>query len=129
MPRSRILVVDDSHTLRVQLSRTLSRAGYDVRLAADGAEAMSKMREEPPDLLILDIQMPDMDGYGVCQELKRMGTPWNELPIIFLTSIESRALDLLGSAMGAYLRKPIGDAELLGTVADFVGPMQAIKTS
>ena len=129
MTRPRILVVDDSRTLRVQLCRTLSRAGYDVVLAADGPEALSKARESQPTLLILDIQMPDMDGYEVCQELKRMGAPWNELPIIFLTSIDSRALDLLGSEMGAYLRKPVGPDELLDTVARFIGPMEAVEAS
>jgi DNA-binding response OmpR family regulator len=127
MPRPSILVVDDSRTFRVQLCRTLTRAGYDVLLAADGAEALSKLRERAPALLILDIQMPDMDGYEVCQELKRMGGEWSRLPIVFLTTLDSRALDLLGNEMGAYLRKPVGDAELLDTVKRFAWPMETVE--
>jgi two-component system OmpR family response regulator len=75
MLRPKVLVVDDSRTLRVQLCRTLCLAGYDVRAVADGADALSRVADEPPSVLILDIQMPDMDGYEVCQVLKRMGEP------------------------------------------------------
>ena len=99
MSRPKILLVDDSRTIRIQLGWMLSEAGYEVEFASDGAEALCLASENPPALVILDIQMPKMDGYQVCQELKRMGKPYHELPIVFLTTIDSHALDLLGSEM------------------------------
>jgi DNA-binding response OmpR family regulator len=80
------------------------------------------MREQCPQLLVLDIQMPDLDGYAVCEELKRWGEPWSVLPIVFLTSLQSHALSLLGNEMGAYLRKPVCPTELLHAVRRFAGP-------
>jgi DNA-binding response OmpR family regulator len=100
----------------------LSRAGYEVHVAEDGRDALSKARNVRPNVVILDIQMPEMDGYAVCQELKKMGGPWDRIPIIFLTSVESNALNLLGHAMGAYLRKPVRVDELLDSVATTVNP-------
>ena len=116
MAAPKILVVDDSNTVRAVLQRTLCQAGYDVVTASDGLEAIEVAKQERPQLAILDICMPHLDGYGVCQELKQMGKPWSELPIIFLTTLESHALELLGHELGAYLQKPICDQRLLETV-------------
>lgn len=118
MAQPKILIVDDSRTVRVRLQRTLSDAGYEVFLASDGAEAIQQVQVLQPDVIVLDIQMPDKDGYAVCQELKQMGHPWDELPVIFLTSLQSHALDLLGDEMGAYLRKPVQPDVLLKAVAN-----------
>lgn len=118
----KILVVDDSRTVRVQLARILSDAGHETRVACDGEEALALIEELQPQLLILDIQMPGMDGYTVCQELQARGAPYSELPVVFLTCLESRALDLLGDAMGAYLRKPVNREELLEAVARCTDP-------
>ncbi len=112
-----VLVADDSRTIRMQVSRILMDAGYEVREASDGAEAVERMSEECPTLAILDIKMPAMDGYGVCQQLREMGAPWNRLPIIFLTSESSHALEMLGRELGAYLRKPVSSEAVLSTVA------------
>ena len=122
MSSPKILVVDDSSTVRTVLRRTLGQAGYDVVTAADGLEAIEAVKSEQPQLAILDICMPFLDGYGVCQELKRMGKPWSELPIIFLTTLESHALELLGHELGAYLQKPVCDQRLLKTVGEFFPP-------
>jgi DNA-binding response OmpR family regulator len=116
MSRSSILVVDDSSTVRVRLRRILTNAGYDVALAENGRQGVRRVQELCPDLIILDIQMPDIDGYAVCEELQRSGEPWASLPVIFLTSLESHALTLLGSKMGAYLQKPIRPEDLLNAV-------------
>ena len=62
-----------------------------------------------------------MDGYGFCDELKGFGEPLSNLPIIFLTSIESHALELLGSSLGAYLHKPVKVDELLQVVESVLG--------
>jgi DNA-binding response OmpR family regulator len=117
---SQVLIVDDCRTVRTQLRGMLGGAGYEVDEASDGRAAIVKAREAPPDVIVLDIQMPEMDGYGVCQELKNMGSPWDRIPILFLTSLDSNALNLLGSAMGTYLRKPVGVDELLDSVASLV---------
>lgn len=124
MSNPSILAVDDSSTVRLQLRRLLTAAGYAVTVVPSGREALALLQDQCPDLLILDIQMPDVDGYTVCQELMRFGPPWNAVPIIFLTSLESHALSLLGSEMGAYLRKPVRPSELLGAVARFLRPNQ-----
>ena len=123
-----IVAVDDSSTVRLQLRRLLTAAGYEVSVVSSGKEAISLLQSKCPDLLILDIQMPDVDGYTVCQELMRLGSPWDALPIIFLTSLESHALSLLGNEMGAYLRKPVCSDELLGTVARFLRPGRSPET-
>jgi CheY-like chemotaxis protein len=98
----------------------LCGAGYEVDEAQDGRAALSKVRDTRPDVIVLDIQMPEIDGYGVCHELKRMGEPWDRIPILFLTSLDSNALNLLGDAMGNYLRKPVRADDLLDSVANLV---------
>ena len=119
---NKILIVDDSRTVRVQLAKILSDAGFETFEASGGREALTSVGELRPNLMILDIQMPDMDGYGVCQELKQMGEPFERLPVVFLTSLESHALDLLGDAMGAYLQKPVVPDDLLSVVNRFMLP-------
>ncbi len=120
MSPPKILVVDDSSTVRTIVTKALREAGYTVVTATDGAEAVERAREERPQLAILDIYMPFLDGYGVCQEFKNMGKPWSDLPIVFLTSVESHALELLGDKMGAYLHKPVCRDQLISTVAEIV---------
>jgi len=120
MPLLKILVGDDSRTIRTQLKRMLSDVPCNVLLAADGQEGIRLAVEERPQLMILDIQMPGIDGYAVCQELQRRGSPWNHLPIIFLTSLKLHALRLLGTEMGAYLQKPVRRESLLTAVNGFL---------
>ena len=121
MSMPKILVVDDSRTIRSIVERGLRDAGYQVITAADGLEAIELAQSERPDLAVLDICMPFMDGYGFCDELKSFGEPLCSLPIIFLTSIESHALELLGNSLGAYLHKPVKVDELLQVVDSVLG--------
>lgn len=118
MAGKRVLVADDSSTLRTQLQRALTEAGYEVAVASDGAEAVRLAQQSAPELAILDVEMPQLDGYGVCQEFQRMGQPWDRVPIVFLTAAHSRALEMLGRKLGAYLHKPVGTKQLLQTVAE-----------
>lgn len=115
MSMSRLLVVDDSQSVRVQVKRILTSAGYDVITAADGHEALEKLRHEPS-LLVLDVNMPGLDGYCVCEQLKAMGEGFKELPIVFLTCVNSKAMELLGQEFGAYLQKPVCESDLLEAV-------------
>lgn len=121
---AKILVADDSRTLRTLVKRALLTAGHEVMTATDGQEAVECVRQERPELLILDIEMPCMDGYAVCHELREMGEPWAHIPIIFLTKVQARALNVLASEMGAYLSKPFQSDSLLNTVARLVPPVE-----
>ena len=111
-----ILVADDSRTIRLQVRQILTSAGYDVIEASSGREALDRIDEQHPSLAVVDINMPDVDGYEVCQTLQERGAPWKEIPIVLLTSLNSNALELLGDELGAYLRKPVQPDELLDAV-------------
>ena len=102
-----VLVVDDAPSNLSILTDTL-RAEYDVRIAASGSEALRLVNENPPDLILLDIVMPDMDGYEVCRRLKARAVT-RHIPIIFLTAKGDVADETLGLALGAvdYIVKPV----------------------
>ncbi len=129
MPQLRVLVTDDSRTVRTLVRRVLVDAGYDVLVASNGVEAVQLAKEQRPHLVVLDIEMPELDGYGVCDALKQMGDPWAKLPIIFLTNVESHALELLGVQMGAYLPKPIDAERLLESVAKCAATVETAPNS
>ena len=116
MHQAKILIADDSRAVRVCLERVLRAAGYEVFVACDGAEAVRVAREVEPHLVILDIQMPEMDGYAACDEILQNGS----LPIIFLTKALAPHLNLLGHQLGAYLPKPANEKTLLDTVRDLL---------
>ena len=116
MHQPKVLIADDSRTIRALVRRALSAAGFDVTLASDGKEAVQLARRDHPDLVILDIQMPEMDGYTACEEILALDDRRADLPIIFLTKDNAQHLDALGSQLGAYLQKPVSDEKLLETV-------------
>jgi DNA-binding response OmpR family regulator len=86
MEKKRILVVDDDPDLVETISMMLEARGFSPLPAYGGIEGLEKAREERPDLIVLDVMMPDKDGYAVCNELKKDPTV-NEIPIILLTAI------------------------------------------
>jgi len=102
-----VLIVDDAPSNLAILTETL-RAEYDIRIASSGSEALRLVDENPPDLILLDIVMPELDGYEVCRRLKKRGATRN-IPIIFLTSKGEVADETMGLALGAvdYIIKPI----------------------
>ncbi len=120
MHQAKILVVDDSRAIRLSLVRTLSAAGFEVFVACDGFEAVSKVRDVEPDLVILDIQMPGMDGYDACNEILQQYGP---LPFVFLTNNRASHLSALGDQLGAYLPKPADDETLIKTVRNLLLPV------
>jgi CheY-like chemotaxis protein len=115
MATPKLLVVDDSQSVRLTVQRILANAGYDVITACDGLEAIEKLQEEPW-LVVLDVKMPGLDGYGVCEKIRELGFRYEDLPIVFLTSLESKALEMLGREFGAYLNKPVCEQQLLTVV-------------
>lgn len=111
--RKTILIVDDSRSVQVHVKQRLEEAGFDVLLADDGVAAVRIIAEDCPDAAILDINMPELDGYGVCQELEKMRP---DLPVVFLTSVRANAVELLGRRWGAYLAKPVCGEKLVQTL-------------
>ena len=115
MPTPKLLVVDDSQSVRISVKRILSEAGYEVITACDGLEAIAMLGEEPA-LVVLDVNMPGLNGYGVCERIRELGFAYEDLPIVFLTILKSKALELLGKEFGAYLNKPVCEQQLLTVV-------------
>jgi DNA-binding response OmpR family regulator len=110
----RILVVEDEPALRDTLEWNLVREGYLVNTAADGIAGLQRAREWEPDLLILDLMLPGMDGLEVCRQLRKD----TSLPILMLTARESETDRVVGLEMGAddYLTKPFHMRELMARV-------------
>lgn len=110
----RILVVDDDPEILSLLRRGLTYEGYAVEEAQDGREALVKARERPPDLVILDVMMPGLDGLEVCQRLRQA----NDVPILMLSAKRTVADRVAGLDRGAddYLAKPFAFDELLARV-------------
>ncbi|MDM7958776.1 MAG: response regulator transcription factor [Synechococcus sp. WH 8007] len=105
-----ILVVDDEASIRRILETRLSMIGYTVVTACDGQEALEAFRNSPPDLVVLDVMMPKLDGYGVCQELRKE----SDVPIVMLTALGDVADRITGLELGAddYVVKPFSPKEL-----------------
>lgn len=115
----KILVVDDEQAVRESLRRSLRFNGYEVLTANDGLEAVATVRAENPELLILDVMMPNMDGLEVCRTLRSEG--WDR-PILFLTARDGVSDRVAGLDAGAddYLPKPFALEELLARVRSLV---------
>jgi diguanylate cyclase (GGDEF)-like protein len=116
--RPQILVVDDSRTQLEWLVQVLEREGYEVRTAADGKDAIRKVRTEPPDLVLLDLVLPDMDGLEVLRLIKARKDE-DFIPVIILSARADLDSKVIGLRIGAddYLAKPFAEAEILARAA------------
>ncbi|WP_046167319.1 putative bifunctional diguanylate cyclase/phosphodiesterase [Chromobacterium vaccinii] len=112
-----ILVVDDTMTALMMLVALLSTQGYQVSSAQSGTEALALAQKHPPDLILLDFNMPDMDGLAVCRELKQSPRT-RDIPILFLSSVSDSQTKVDGFAAGAvdFIIKPFERSELLARV-------------
>ena len=108
-----IMVVDDSCEAGAAVAMLLELSDHTVELVVSGGGALDAIASRPPDLIILDVQLPDMDGYTVCNELKHNPETW-QIPVIMVTVEGQRAARLQGLAAGAddYLQKPVDPQEL-----------------
>nr|YP_009393211.1 putative transcriptional regulator OmpR [Bostrychia moritziana]ARW61773.1 putative transcriptional regulator OmpR [Bostrychia moritziana] len=108
--KEKILIVDDETSIRRILETRLSMIGYDVISASDGEEALAAFRKEYPTLIVLDVMIPKLDGYGVCQELRKE----SDVPIIMLTALGDVSDRITGLELGAddYIIKPFSPKEL-----------------
>lgn len=113
MSKARLLVVEDDHDISQMLNIYFSGLGYDVDVAPRGEDALDKTRQIMPHLIVLDIMLPDIDGYEVCRRL-RINTRTSHIPIIFLTQKDERSDKLQGLELGAddYITKPFDIEEL-----------------
>ncbi len=109
-----MLVVDDERRYRELLDMNLSRRGYHVLQAVDGLSALNAVELEEPDLVVLDLKLPDMDGYEVCRRIREHST----VPIIMLTAQAEQEQKIRGLKVGAddYITKPFSAEELLARV-------------
>lgn len=112
MPLPRVLVVDDDRAVRESLRRSLEFNGYDVHLAADGAEALAGISKVAPDVVVMDVMMPRLDGIETTRALRTAG---HDVPILVLTARDAVGDRVEGLDAGAddYLTKPFALAELL----------------
>lgn len=126
----KILVVEDEEFMVEAIRMRLEHEGYEVVAAFDGASGFQKARDEKPDLIILDILMPKMDGFEVCRAL-RAEEAFAAIPIIFLTAVVRR--DILDECRRAgsehYVRKPYSFPELLKLIRSLLGESQQGRDS
>ncbi|WP_031474771.1 response regulator [Agathobaculum desmolans] len=114
MDKKKILVVEDEKAIADILVFNLQREGYDTLVAYDGTEGLRRALEDTPDLILLDVMLPGMDGFEVCRRVREQ----NETPIIMLTAREEETDKVLGLELGAddYITKPFSMRELMARV-------------
>jgi DNA-binding response OmpR family regulator len=119
--RKKILVVDDDAELVELISFNLKQAGYSIGTASNGVDAIKKARTLGPDLIVLDVMMPELDGFAVCEILKR-DTQTSPIPIMMLTAISSELgrMAALGSGATDFLTKPFSPRLLVSRIEDLL---------
>ena len=118
----RILVVDDDEMVLMALDELLKPEGYEVHTVSSGRAALEGLEKDVYDLLILDIIMPEMDGFELCKSIRKLEA-YKETPIVFLTAKSREEDRLQGIEAGAnlFLSKPISPDKLLVIVSDTIG--------
>lgn len=120
MPIQKILLVDDSKTELHVLSELLSKKGYQVRTAENGEEAMRRLQEEKPDLILMDVVMPGQNGFQLTRAITR-DPAYASVPVIICTSKNQETDRVWGMRQGArdYVVKPVNPDELLSKIKAF----------
>ena len=123
MGRPRVLIIEDEPHIVLSLEYLLERGGYDTATAADGERGLAMARELRPDAILLDLMLPRLDGYQVCQVIKS-DPELAGIPVIILSAKGQEVEVLKGLALGAarYITKPFGNAEIIEAVRAVVGP-------
>jgi DNA-binding response OmpR family regulator len=117
MGHNNILIVDDELSILVPIKFLLEKNDYHVDLAQSGKDALDKISQSKPDLILLDIMLPDLDGYEIFQMI-RENPQWDDIKVIYLTA-KNRDVDIakgLNLGVDAYVTKPFSNAELLEQV-------------
>ena len=115
--KRRILVVDDEPSIVKMVSKRLEVEGFDVLIAMDGEEGLAKAQTESPDLIVLDLMLPKVNGYEICGRLKQ-DPRYQKIPIMLFTAKVQAKDEQLGKECGAdaYIRKPFQGKELVDTI-------------
>ncbi len=118
----KILLVDDSSTILMMEKLILKKGPYELTMAADGAEAVALAQNERPDLILMDVVMPKVDGFEACRRL-RADPATKEIPVIMVTTRgEAENMELgFGAGANDYLTKPINGLELLAKIKGLLG--------
>jgi len=121
--RARILVVDDSSLVRLYYRDALEKAGFEVEHAINGIEAMEKVQAQAFDLLIVDVNMPRMDGFSFLRALRRSAREVATIPALIITTEagEQDVEDARAAGANFYLVKPVSEADLLGHAVVLTG--------
>jgi DNA-binding response OmpR family regulator len=117
MSPKRILIVDDELSILVPIKFLLEKSDFHVDLAQSGKDALDKIAQSKPDLILLDIMLPDLDGYEIYQMIRER-PEWDDIKVIYLTA-KNRDVDIakgLNLGVDAYITKPFSNAELLEKV-------------
>jgi two-component system OmpR family response regulator len=116
MAPARLLLVDDEDNLRSMLDAALRHSGFDVHPVANGRDAIEAVEAVDPDLIVLDVMLPDLDGFDVCKRLRQTG---NRTPVLFLTARDATEDKVRGLTMGGddYLVKPFSLEELVARIS------------
>lgn len=119
--RKKILIVEDEESLLKLESILLTSKGYEVEAVADGLAAMEAVRKSKPDLVLLDIMLPEIDGFEVCRRIKE-DPETRDIPVIMLTAKKSREDMARGEQVGAdwYITKPFKSAMVIETIQRFI---------
>jgi len=122
----KVMVIDDSKTIRRTAETLLKREGYVVVTATDGYESLSKIADERPDIIFVDIMMPRLDGYQTCALIKN-NREFRNTPVIMLSSKDGLFDKARGRIVGSeqYLTKPFTKDDLLGAIRRYVGEAPA----
>ena len=114
-----VLIVEDEPNIVLSVKFLMEGAGFDVRVASDGNSALKEVNQSPPNIILLDVMLPDRDGYSVCEAIKA-NADWQDIRILMLTA-KGRDLDReKGLALGAddYITKPFSTRELVERVVE-----------
>jgi len=120
--RKRVLIVEDTESVQVMVRRWITNEGYEVDLASDGQEALLRVDANVPDLILLDVMMPGLNGYAVCRQLREHSTT-KKTPIIIITALPAARDSEEGKLSGAneVIVKPLNKDDLMRRVRSYLG--------
>lgn len=120
---ARILIVDDSPTQTLSLTRILKNHGHDVITAKDGAEGIEVAKAELPDLVLMDVVMPNVNGFQATRQITK-DQATSHIPVIIVTTKDQETDRIWGARQGAkgYVTKPVDEATLVDTINQFLAP-------
>jgi DNA-binding response OmpR family regulator len=127
MNQKKILIVDDELSILVPLKFLLEKNNFSVALAQSGKDALDQITQSKPDLILLDIMLPDLDGYEIFQMI-RENPQWDDIKVIYLTA-KNRDVDIakgLNLGVDAYVTKPFSNADLMAKVRQLVGSVATL---